>query len=318
MHSSVSLVLPLHLAADSWRVELSELHFVETPHLRVGYEDWNPNGERVVVLWHGWPDSIRTWRQVAPVLAQAGYRVLVPALRGFLPTQFLSDQQPRTGQLAAIGRDVVEFVKAMGLERPALVGHDWGARAVANAFGLQEDVGSSMVMLSTGYGTNDPNQQLDMEQTQRYWYHWFMATPRGQATVAAQRRAFAKQMWDSWSPRGWYSPAEFDATAEAWENNDWVPVTLHSYQHRWGHAASDPAYHEDEQTLATLARIHVPALILVGDADGVSGLASSEGKAAFFTRQYERHILPGVGHFPQREAPALVARHLLAFWDACN
>ena len=290
-----------------------EPHFVDTQVLRIGYEDWNPTGSKTMVLWHGWPDSVRTWRQVAPVLADAGYRVLVPALRGFHPTAFLRANTPRTGQLAAIGRDVIDFVNAMHLDRPVLVGHDWGARAVANALGLQGDLASHMVLLSTGYGTNDPKQSLDMGQVQRYWYHWFMATPRGQATVAAERRAFGRQMWDTWAPKGWYSPEEFEATADAWDNDDWVPITLHSYTHRWGHSAGDPAYAQDDAQLAKLAHIHIPTLVLHGDADGVSGLASSEGRESWFTNRYERRVLPGIGHFPQREAPGLIARHILEF-----
>lgn len=288
-------------------------HFVDTSVLRMGYEDWNPSGFKTMVLWHGWPDSVRTWRQVAPVFADAGYRVLVPALRGFNPTTFLRADTPRTGQLAAIGRDVIDFVEAMMLEQPILIGHDWGARAIANAMGLQANLASHMVLISTGYGTNDPKQVLDMNQVQRYWYHWFMATPRGQATVAAERRAFGRQMWDTWAPQGWYVPEEFDATAEAWDNEDWVRITLHSYTHRWGHSPGDPAYAQDDERLGQLARIHVPTLVLHGDADGVSGLASSEGRESWFTNRYERRILPGIGHFPQREAPELIARHVLEF-----
>ena len=109
------------------------MNFTETPLLRIGYKEWNPEGTRTIVLAHGWPDSLRCWHEVAPLLVDAGYRVIAPALRGFLPTTFLSDDTPRTGQLSALGRDMVDFVQALQLEQPVLVGHDWGARAVANA-----------------------------------------------------------------------------------------------------------------------------------------------------------------------------------------
>ena len=287
--------------------------FVNTSVLRVAYDEYNPDAAKVVVLLHGWPDSPRTWAGVVPALVRAGYRVIVPALRGFAPTTFLNPHTPRTGQLAALGRDVIELVAALGLNRPALVGHDWGARAVANACGLSSDLASHMVMLSTGYGTNDPSQAISMEQARRYWYHWFMATPRGQAEVARERRAFAQMMWDTWSPAGWYTPEEFAATADAFDNPDWLPITLHSYQHRWGHAPSDPAYLADEQALQPPPLIDVPTLVLHGDADGVSTLASSADRAHFFRGRYERRLLSGVGHFPQREAPDWVAAHVVDF-----
>lgn len=286
---------------------------VDTPLLRIAYEDHQPESDRVVVLLHGWPDSPRTWAGVTPHLVQAGFRVIVPALRGFSPTRFLRADTPRTGQLVALARDLVAFVQALGLRQPAIVGHDWGARAVAGAVGLVPDLVSHMAMLSTGYGTNDPSQTIGMEQARRYWYHWFMATPRGQAMVRADRAAFAREMWQTWSPPGWFDEAEFAATATAWDNDDWLPITFHSYQHRWAHAAGDPAYDADDAALSPAPLVHVPTLVLHGDADGVSTLATSADRAHFFTARYERVVLPGIGHFPQREAPALVAKHLLDF-----
>ena len=287
--------------------------FVDTSVLRVGYDDHQPGSDRVIVLLHGWPDSPRTWANVVPHLVAAGYRVIVPALRGFAPTRFLRPQTPRTGQLVALGRDLIELVEALGLKQPVVVGHDWGARAVANAVGLVPDLVSHMVMLSTGYGTNDPSQAIGMEQARRYWYHWFMATPRGQAMVAANRAAFAREMWQTWAPPGWYDEAEFAATSAAWDNDDWLPITFHSYQHRWGHAPGDPAYAEDDATLTPAPTIHVPTLVLHGDADGVSTLATSANRAHHFSDRYERRVLPGIGHFPQREAPDLVAQEVLRF-----
>ncbi len=287
--------------------------FVDTSVLRVGYDDHQPESNRVIVLLHGWPDSPRTWRGVVPHLVAAGYRVIVPALRGFAPTTFVRAQTPRTGQLVALGRDLIELVEALGLKQPVVVGHDWGARAVANAVGLVPDLVSHMVMLSTGYGTNDPSQAIGMEQARRYWYHWFMATPRGQAMVAANRAAFAREMWQTWAPPGWYDEAEFAATSAAWDNDDWLPITFHSYQHRWGHAPGDPAYAEDDAALTPAPTVHVPTLVLHGDADGVSTLATSANRAHHFSGRYERRVLPGIGHFPQREAPDLVAQEVLRF-----
>jgi len=286
---------------------------IDTSVLRVAYEEWNATAKRTVILLHGWPDSMRTWAQVAPELAQQGWRVIVPALRGFAPTQFLTSDTPRTGQLAALGRDLIEFIHALKLQQPALVGHDWGARAAANACGLSADIASHLVMVSVGYGTNLPNQKLDFAQVKSYWYHWLMATEKGQQLIREDKKAFAKIMWDTWAPTGWYRPEEFDATWQAMDNDDWLPITLHSYQHRWGHAPGDPAYAADEAVLQNTPRIGVPTLVLHGEADTVNLPSMSEGKERFFQNQYKRIVLPGIGHFPQRENPALVAKALLDF-----
>ncbi len=288
---------------------------VDTSLLRVAYEEWNPAGSRTVVLLHGWPDSIRSWSGVAPGLALAGWRVLVPALRGFLPTRFLSEDTPRTGQLAALGCDLLEFIDTLDLKQPALVGHDWGARAVAIACGLRPGVASHLVMLSVAYGSNDPAQVLSILQARNYWYHWYMATPRGERALRDDRRNFARTMWDTWSPPEWYLPEEFEATAAAFENSDWADITLHSYRHRWGHAPGDPRYVQDESRLSPAPLLDVPSLLLHGAADGVNHPDTSLGKEVFFRGPYERRLLAGVGHFPQREAPAEVLDALLHFFE---
>ena len=293
----------------------STLKYVDTSLLRVAYEEWNPQGSRTVVLLHGWPDSIRTWSAVAPGLAQAGWRVLVPALRGFLPTRFLKEDTRRTGQLVALGCDLLEFIDALGLKQPALVGHDWGARAVAIACGLRPGVASHLVMLSVAYGTNDPTQALSIHQARNYWYHWYMATPRGERTVRADGRNFARMMWDTWSPPGWYEAVEFEQTAQAFDNADWADITLHSYRHRWGHAPGDPHYADDELQLNPAPVVAVPTLLLHGAADGVNHPDTSLGKAAFFSGAYERVLLVGVGYFPQREAPGDVLAAVLSFLE---
>jgi pimeloyl-ACP methyl ester carboxylesterase len=286
-----------------------------TASLDIAYLEWNPHGERVAVLLHGWPDSPVGWDAVAAALAARGYRVLAPALRGFAPTRFRDASVPRSGQLAALGRDLLDFVDVLGLARPVLVGHDWGARAVANACGLDDGAASHLVMLSTGYGTNDPNQSLPLRQARDYWYHWFMATPRGERAVHDDRRAFARLMWDTWSPPGWYRDADFDAAAAAFDGPDWADVVLHYYRHRWGFVAGAPAYANDEARLNPAPVLSVPTLVLHGAADTCTHPDSSAGREHFFTGRYARQVLDGVGHFPQREAPAAVADAILGFCE---
>jgi pimeloyl-ACP methyl ester carboxylesterase len=266
-----------------------------------------------VVLLHGWPDSPRCWAGVAPAVAKAGWRVLAPALRGFGPTRFLRPETPRSGQLSALGRDLLDFVDAVGLHQPVLVGHDWGARAAANACGLRPGVASHLALLSVGYGTNSADQSLSLAQARNYWYHWYLATPRGERSVHDDRRAFARIMWDTWAPAGWYDEDEFLATAQAFDNPDWPDVTLHSYRHRWGHAPGDPYYAADEAALHPAPVLGVPTLVLHGAADTVNHPDLSAGKERFLRGRYERQVLEGVGHFPQREAAADVAERLLRF-----
>jgi len=287
--------------------------FIDTSLLRVGYQEWNPSAKRTMVLMHGWPDSPRCWAAMVPTLVDAGFHVIAPALRGFNPTTFLRADTPRTGQLASLGRDLIEFVQALKLERPILVGHDWGARAVANACGLQPGIASHLVMLAVGYGTNNPSQSLSLEQAHNYWYHWYMATPRGEQTVRQDGRAFSRKMWDLWAPAGWYAPEEFEATADAFDNPDWAPIVLHSYRHRWGHAPGDPAYDKDDQALNPPPVLAVPTLVLHGAVDTVNAPVGSANKEHLFTGPYQRTLLDGVGHFPQREAPQQVAQALLDF-----
>lgn len=287
-----------------------------TDRLDIAYLEWNPQGDRTAILLHGWPDSPECWKAVAPVLAEAGYRVLAPALRGFAPTRFRDAATPRSGQLSALGRDLLDFIDVLELQQPALIGHDWGARAAANACGLRDGVASQLVLLSVGYGTNAPDQPMSLQQARNYWYHWLMATPRGVHVVQEEREAFTRMMWDTWAPEGWYAPADFEEAERAFQGEDWAEIVLHSYRHRWGFAEGDPAYAEDEARLNPAPGLAVPTLVLHGGADTCNHPDSSKGREAFFQGRYERQVLDGVGHFPQREAPQAVAETVLGFLGA--
>ncbi len=300
---------------DSWATAQPDQHdMVQTPLLDVEVMQWNPQGQRSVILAHGWPDSADGWGSVAKMLTNAGWRVVVPSLRGFGQTRFRDTQTTRSGQLSALGRDMIDLICTMKLNKPALVGHDWGARAVANAVGLEPDIASHLVLVSVGYGTNSPDQPMSVAQARRYWYHWFMATPRGQETVRHNGSAFARMMWDTWSPSGWYTEAEFEEAARAFDNPDWADITLHSYRHRWGHAPGFSDYELEEKLLNPAPQVQTPTLILHGQEDYCNVPELSANKDAYFEGRYERVLLPGVGHFPQREDPESVARELIRFF----
>jgi pimeloyl-ACP methyl ester carboxylesterase len=234
-------------------------------------------------------------------------------VRGYAGTRFLSADTPRSGQLAALGRDLIELVHMLKLDRPVLVGHDWGARAVAIAGALVRGIGSHLVMVSVGYGTNDPSQPMSLQQAKNYWYHWYMDTPLGAKSLAQDRRGFARIMWETWAPAGWYDEEEFEATAKAFDNPDWVSVVLTSYRHRWGLVAGDPAYDADEAALKPLPVLDAPMLVLHGVEDGVNPVQSSADKERWFNGPYKRVVLEGLGHFPQRESPQRIADEILAF-----
>ena len=229
-------------------------------------------------------------------------------------TEWACGQAGRAGPGKQVADELVELTQILELDRPVWVGHDWGARAAANACGLSANIASHLVMISVGYGTNLPNQTLNFAQAKSYWYHWLMATEKGEELIRADKKGFAKIMWDTWAPAGWYSAEEFDRTWQAVDNDDWLPVTLHSYRHRWGHAPSDPYYDADEAVLQHTPQIQIPTLMLHGEADTVNHPSLSEGKERFFTNTYQRKVLPGIGHFPQREDAACVTNALLEFF----
>jgi pimeloyl-ACP methyl ester carboxylesterase len=246
-------------------------------------------------------------------LVAAGFRTVAPYLRGFGPTRFRSDATPRSGQLSALGTDLLELADALGLDRFAVVGHDWGARAAYIAATERPERVSHVVALSVGYGTNAPTQRLPLPQARNYWYHWLFCLPRGAEVVRTERRELGELLWQTWSPRWKYASADYAHTAESFDNPDWAEITIHSYRHRWGHADGDSRYAEVERRLAESPIVRVPTLVLHGAADACNDPITSADKERFFDAPYERHLLPGVGHFPQREAPHLVAEAIIGW-----
>ena len=289
------------------------LRVIETSLLRVGYEVSGPEDGFPVILLHGWPDDVRTWDAVLPALHEAGYRTYVPWLRGYGPTEFLRHDTYRSGQLVALGQDAVEFAAALDLGRHALVGHDWGSRAAYIASTLNQPQVCACVALSTGYGTNSPNQTLSYRQSQNYWYHWLMATPRGEKAVREDRRALTRHIWNEWFVAYKPDAAEFERTARSFDNSDWADIVLHSYRVRWGHATPDPRYGELEAQFDPAPIQSVPTLTLHGTLDPVNAPQMSEGKEAYFSGPYERRLIDGAGHFPQRERVSETAQHMVAW-----
>jgi pimeloyl-ACP methyl ester carboxylesterase len=292
-----------------------ELVTLETPTLAIGCESSGPEDGYPVILLHGWPDDIRTWDRTLPALHAARFRTIVPYLRGFGATRFRFPGTMRSGQLSALGQDLLDLADGLALEHFAVVGHDWGARAAYIASCIAPQRVTRCVALSVGWGTNDPSQKLSFRQTQNYWYHWYMALERGAELVRNNRIDFTRYIWAIWNPNWKISNEEFSRTATSFENPDWADVVLHSYRVRWDLAAKDPAYNVIEAKLAANPTIAVPTLVIHGGGDPCNDPSTSDGKEHYFAGRYQRIVLEGVGHFPQRETPKPVGEEIVRFLE---
>jgi pimeloyl-ACP methyl ester carboxylesterase len=286
---------------------------VETSTLLIACEISGPEGGHPIVLMHGWPDDVRTWDAILPSVHAAGFRTFTPFLRGFGPTRFRSATTPRCGQLTALAQDLIDLADALSLERFAVVGHDWGARAAYIASAVAPSRVMASVALSVGWGTNDPDQSLSLRQVQNYWYHWLMALERGARLVQEDRDSFTRYIWSIWNPDWQVSEADLALTAKSFDNPDWAEITLHSYRVRWGLAPRHPAFEGLEARIAADPVIRVPTLVLHGGADPCNDPVTSEGRERLFAGKYLRRVLNGLGHFPQRQGPKVVAAQLVPF-----
>jgi len=283
---------------------------VRTAVLDIAYEESGPAGGKPVVLMHGFPDDIHAYDEVAPPLADAGYRVIVPYLRGYGPTRFLDAKTPRSGEQAALGRDLYDLIDALDLKRPILAGYDWGGRAGCVVAALWPERVGGLVSI-TGYNIQSiasANQPQSPVAEYRYWYQWYFHAERGVAGLTANRGPLCRLLWELWSPNYRFTDADYAKTAASFDNSDFVAVVIQSYRHRYGNALGDPRYAEIEARLAQRPAISAPTVVLHGEADGVGPAANSEGHARYFTGPYRREVIPVDGHFLPREAPDAVVK----------
>jgi pimeloyl-ACP methyl ester carboxylesterase len=290
------------------------LRLVDTPTLTVGLEETGEPQGFPVILLHGWPDDVRAWDEVVPGLVEAGYRTIVPYLRGFGPTRFRQASEPRGGEQAALGQDVLDLANALELPRFAVAGYDWGNRAAGIVAALHPERVSAGVFIG-GYTIQDtvaPSKPAAPERERAFWYQWYFNTERGRAGLAQNRRALCRLLWESWSPTWRFSSETFDKTAISFDNPDFVDVTIHSYRHRNGGAPGEPRFADAEQLLAKRPRITVPAIVMYGNTDGVAGAPPPEASdRASFSGLLERRVVEGAGHFLPRESPAEVSSAIL-------
>ena len=262
---------------------------------------------------HGFPYDPRTYDEVVPPLVETGCRVIVPYLRGYGATRFLASDTLRSGQQAALGNDLKEFIDALVIERAVLAGYDWGGRAACIVAALWPERVLGLVS-ANGYNIQDiagSTNPASAEQEHRLWYQYYFHTERGRAGLEANRHEFCRFIWQLWSPNWRFDDATYDRTAASFDNPDFVDVVIHSYRHRFGYADGDPSLEAIERALAAKPRISVPTIVLHGDGSGLSPPESSLKHAAYFTGPYQRRVIPTAGHNLPQEAPDAFADAVL-------
>jgi pimeloyl-ACP methyl ester carboxylesterase len=278
--------------------------------LSVGYAEAGPANGPVVILLHGWPYDIYSFVNVAPLLASAGYRVLVPYVRGYGPTRFLASETFRNGQPSAVASDTVAFMDALKIQRATLAGFDWGARTANIIAALWPERCKAMVSVS-GYliGSQEAGKMpLPPAAELQWWYQFYFATERGRIGYDKYRHDFAKLIWQIASPKWKFDDATFDRSAASFDNPDHVAITIHNYRWRLALAEGEPKYEALDKKLAEFPVITVPTITLEGDANGAPHAEPAAYAKKFSGRYSHRLIKGGIGHNLPQEAPQAFAQ----------
>ena len=281
--------------------------------LDVGYVDSGPPDGPAVVLLHGWPYDIHTYAEASRLLAAAGYRVVVPYLRGYGTTRFLSDETHRNGQQSVLAVDTVALMDALGIEKAVVGGADWGARTADIVAALWPERCAGLVSVS-GYliGSQQAGElPLAPEAELQWWYQYYFATERGRSGYGRYRREFARLIWRTASPKWDFDDATFDRSAAALDNPDQVAIAIHNYRWRLDLAEGEPRYDGLEKRLAEGPAIAVPTITLEGDANGAPHPDSSAYSAKFAGKYAHRVIAGGIGHNLPQEAPQAFAQAIV-------
>jgi pimeloyl-ACP methyl ester carboxylesterase len=278
--------------------------------LNVGYAEMGPSGGPPVILLHGWPYHIHSFVDVAPLLASMDYRVIVPYVRGYGTTQFLSRETFRNGQPSVLAVDTIAFMDALKIEKAILAGFDWGARTANIVAALWPERCKAMVSVS-GYliGSQEAGKMpLPPKNELQWWYQYYFATERGRAGYEKYRHDFAKLIWQIASPKWKFDDATFERTAASFNNPDHVSIVIHNYRWRLGLAEGESKYDDLEKRLAEFPVITVPTITLQGDADGAPRPDPSSYAKKFAGRYSHRPIKGGIGHNLPQEAPQVFAQ----------
>ena len=292
---------------------LGTLRRVNAGVLEVAYFESGPADGPPVFLMHGFPYDVHTYAEVAPMLADAGCRVIVPYLRGYGGTRFLDDATPRSGEQAALGADLLALMDALAVPRAVLAGYDWGGRAACVVAALWPERCAALVSFNSYNIQNIARAMVPdtPENEHSLWYQYYFHSERGRAGLAKDRRGVTKLLWKLWSPTWAFDDATWERTAPAFDNPDFVDIVIHSYRHRYGKAEGDPAYAALQARLDQMPEISVPSITFDGEDDGVMSPTGTADQGHHFTGPRTHHRLPGVGHNMPQEAPRVVADAVL-------
>ncbi|MCJ2877155.1 alpha/beta hydrolase [Rhizobium pusense] len=295
------------------KTSFGALKQVKAGVLDVGYAEAGAEDGPVALLLHGWPYDIYSYVDVAPILASAGYRVLIPYLRGYGTTRFLSDETARNGQQAALAVDMIAFLDALGVRQAVVAGYDWGARTADIMAALWPERCTGLVSVS-GYliGSQEINKKpLPPKAELSWWYQFYFATERGRAGYAANTRDFVRLIWQTASPTWKFTDETFNRSATAFDNPDHVAITIHNYRWRLALAEGEAKYDDYERRLAKLPVITIPTITLEGDANGAPHPEPSTYASKFSGKYQHRNISGGIGHNLPQEAPEAFAKAVL-------
>jgi pimeloyl-ACP methyl ester carboxylesterase len=290
---------------------LPEPHFVHAGRLRVAYCSWGSADGWPCLLGHGFPYDPRAYAEVAPILAEAGARVIVPYLRGYGPTRFLAADTPRSGEQAALGADLLALMDALKIERAMLGGYDWGGRAACVVAALWPERVQALVS-GNSYNIQDiarAGEPAPAEMEAALWYQYYFHSARGHAGLTKDRHGIARLLWRMWSPTWTFDDATFACSALAFDNPDFVDVVIHSYRHRFGLVPGDPTVAAIEERLALQPSITVPAIAIDGDRDGVN--PGTRHHRAKFTGAFDYRVFERAGHNLPQERPKDWAQAIL-------
>jgi pimeloyl-ACP methyl ester carboxylesterase len=292
---------------------LGALKQIDAGVLSVGYAEAGPADGPAVILLHGWPYDIHSFDDVAPLLASKGYRVIVPYLRGFGTTRFLSSETPRNGQPSAIAMDIIALMDALKIKKAILAGFDWGARTACIIAALWPERCAGLVSVS-GYliGSQEAGKMpLPPKAELQWWYQYYFATERGRVGYDKYRHDFAKLIWQLASPKWDFDDATFDRSAASFDNPDHVQIVTHNYRWRLGLAEGEAKYDDLEKLLAAGPLITVPTITIEGDANGAPHPDASAYARKFSGKYSHRIFKGGIGHNPPQEAPQDFARTVI-------
>jgi pimeloyl-ACP methyl ester carboxylesterase len=294
---------------------MGTLKYINTKDLCIAYEESGNVDGTTIILMHGFPYDVRTYDEVTKLLLTVDCRIIVPYLRGYGPTKFLSADTIRSGQQAALANDLIALMDALSIQKAIVGGYDWGGRACCIVSALYPERIVGLVSMA-GYNIQNIAKfsEPDTPEIEMLnWYQFYFHSERGRIGLTKYRKELCRLLWSNWSPTWKFDDETFEASAVSFNNPDFVDVVVHSYRHRYGLAKGDPKFEAIEQSLQKQPTIKVPAIILDAEDDGVDPFSVTDKHANYFEGSYERRVVKGVGHNLPQESPAEFAKAILTF-----